>query len=164
MTTMTSRAAGPRDFKTLVALCDALNAHLGVATDRFDQRAFRAALFGKNAFVFADVVEATEPGETRAGVVGYALTHDCFSTDFGERGLYLVDIFVEPAWRRTGAGLVLMKAVARRAKKRGATHVWWASAPSNASARKFYGALGAADDRFHAHTLSGRTFEKLAGR
>ncbi|MBY0422335.1 MAG: GNAT family N-acetyltransferase [Parvularculaceae bacterium] len=161
---ITCRAAGPRDLKTIVALCDALNAHLNMPTGRLEEKKFRASMFGKNAFVFCDLAEAVEDGEARPEIVGYALSHDCFTTDFGERGVYLIDVYVEPAWRRSGAGLALVRTVARRAKKRGATHVWWGSAPSNAPARRFYAALGASDERFHVHTLSGRAFDKLAGR
>lgn len=161
---ITCRAAGPRDLKTVVALCDALNAHLGMPTGRLEDKNFRSALFGRSAFVFADLAEAVEDGETRPEVVGYALSHDCFTTDFGERGVYLIDVYVEPAWRRSGAGLALMRAVARRARARGASHLWWASATSNTPARRFYAALGASDERFHAHTLSGAAFDKLARR
>lgn len=162
--TITCRAAGPRDLKTLVALCDALNAHLGMPTGRLEEKQFRAALFGRNAFVFGDLAEAIEDGETRPEIVGYSLSHDCFTTDFGARGMFLIDVYVEPAWRRSGAGLALIKAAARRTKSRGGAHLWWASASSNAPARRFYAAVGASDERFHAHTLAGKAFDRLAGR
>ena len=161
---ITCRAAGPRDLKTVVALCDALNAHLDMPTGRLEEKKFRAAMFGRNAFVFGDLAEAVEDGEARPEVVGYALSHDCFTTDFGDRGVYLIDVYVEPAWRRSGAGLALMKTVARRAKSRGASHLWWASATANTPARRFYAAVGASDERFHAHTLAGKAFDRLAGR
>ncbi len=158
---ITTRAAVRRDLKTLVALCDALNAHLDMPTGRLEAKTFNAAIFGRNAFVFADLAEAAA-AKGKPAIVGYALSHDAFSTDFGERGLFLVDLYVEPGFRRSGAGAALMRAVARRAKARGATHVWWASSTTNAPARRFYGAIGATDERFHAHTLAGRAFEKLA--
>lgn len=155
------RNAGLRDLKTIIALCDALNAHLSMPTGRIDEKKFRAALFGKTAFVFGDIAEGVE-NDRRPEIIGYALSHDAFSTDFGARGLFLIDLYVEPAWRRAGAGLALLKAVARRARERGGNHVWWASANSNFQARRFYDAIGAEDERMHVHTLVGRAFEKLS--
>lgn len=156
------RAAAPRDLRTIVAMCDALNAHSGLPTGRLDPRGFRAALFGRRAFVFADIAEAMEEGEDRPSPAGYALSHDSFTTDYGERGMYLIDIYVEPAWRRAGVGRRLLAAVAARARRRGATHLWWASMPRNYQARRFYAALGASDEPLHSHALFGRAFERLA--
>lgn len=156
------RPAAPRDLKALVAMCDALNAHSGLPTGRLVPKNFRAALFGKNAFLYADLAEAMEEDDQSPTVAGYALSHDAFTSDFGERGLYMVDIYVEPAWRRAGAGRRLMAAVAARAKKRGGTHVWWASMPPNYQARRFYGTLGATDEVLHSHAVFGSTFERLA--
>jgi GNAT superfamily N-acetyltransferase len=159
-----TRAATPRDLKTLIALCDALNAHLGMPTGRLEPKEFRAAIFGRNAFVFADVAEAPSQGAARAPIIGYAFSHDAFSTDFGERGMFLVDLYVEPEARRSGVGIALLRAIARRTKARGGSHVWWASATTNRQARRFYAASGASEERFCAHTLVGRAFEKLARR
>lgn len=160
------RPAAPRDLKALLAMCDALNAHSGLPTGRLDPKEFRAALFGRRAFMYADIAEAVEteePGQ-RGGPVGYALSHDAFSTDFGERGVYLIDIYVEPAWRRAGVGEALMAAVAARAKERGGSHVWWATMPFNYQARRFYAHLGASDEPFHTHAVFGKAFERLAAK
>lgn len=160
--TVTVRAAGPRDLKLLVEMCDALNAYSGITPGRLDPKQFRAALFGKTAFVFGDMAFAMEEGERRPSPAGYALCHDGFTTDFGERGMYLIDLYVEPAWRRAGVGRRLLAAVAARTKARGGTHVWWASMSGNFQARRFYAALGASDEKMHSHSLFGRPFERLA--
>ena len=159
------RPGAPRDLKVLLAMCDALNAHSGVPTGRLDPKEFRSALFGKNAFVFADIAEAMDAEDDGAefAPAGYALSHDAFTTDYGERGLYIVDLYVEPAWRRAGVGKKLMSVLAARAKARGATHLWWGSMPANFAARRFYASLGATDERIHSHGLFGKPFEKLAG-
>ncbi len=157
------RAATRRDVKAIVAMCDSLNAHSGLPTGRLDARQFRAALFGSRSFLFADVAEATgrgRRGATRS--VGYALSHDSFTTDFGERGVYMVDLYVEAGWRRAGVGKKLMAAVAARAARRGATHIWWSSMPGNSPARRFYASLGAVDEPIRSHALFGKPFEKLA--
>jgi GNAT superfamily N-acetyltransferase len=142
-------------------MCDALNAHSGLPTGRLKAQRFRAALFGARPFLFAEIAEAY-PARGTASPVGYALSHDSFTTDFGERGVYMVDLFVESGWRRSGVGRKLMAAVAARARQRGASHIWWSSMPRNFPARRFYLSLGATDERIHSHALFGQAFDKLA--
>lgn len=153
------RIAAPEDVKELVALCEALNAHSGLPTGRLTPRSFRAALFGRNAFMTADIARAS--GAARP-MIGYALSHDSFTTDFGERGVYVVDLYVVEGWRRSGVATKLMAAVAARAQRRGASHMWWASMPRNFPARRFYDGLGATDEAIHSHAVFGKPFEKLA--
>jgi GNAT superfamily N-acetyltransferase len=119
-------------------------------------------MFGARAFLFADVAEAF--GKQGPRLIGYALSHDCFTTDFGERGLYMVDLYVDVGWRRSGAGKRLMAAVAARARRRGATHLWWSSMPGNLPARRFNASLGANSERIVSHALFGQAFDKLAAR
>lgn len=159
--TITIRQAGPADLKPLMAMVDAHNVESSNKKGVLDSRRMRAALFGKNAFVFCDLAELSEGGEK--SLIGYALSHDCFTTDDGTRGLYLTDIFVESAWRREGAGRQLMKSVCKRAKRRGATHVWWASMAANTKARRFYATLGSTDEKTHAHALHGAALDQFAG-
>jgi GNAT superfamily N-acetyltransferase len=147
------RAATPDDVPALVAMCDALNAHSGLPTGRLRPSEFRKALFGARAFMFADIAFARARGAATASPVGYALSHDSFTTDFGERGVYIVDLFVESGWRRQGVASRLMAAVAARAKRRGASHIWWASMPRNYPARRFYASLGATDEAIHSHAV-----------
>ena len=155
------RQAAPADLKALLPMVDAHNRQAGQPSGNLDIRRFRGAIFGKNRFVFCDVAEAA--GEEVGGPIGYAMSHDCFTTDDGTRGMYLTDLFVEEAWRREGAGRLLMEAACARAKTRGASHVWWATMPKNYMARRFYARLGATNERAHAHAVSGAAFERLAG-
>lgn len=150
------RAAGPADLASIVRLCDALNAHSGLPTGMLEPRKFRTALFGPRAFMFCDIAESG--GEA----IGYALSHDAFLSDTGERSVYLVDLFVEKPWRGGGSGRALMAAVCRRARRRGAAHVWWASTPHNLGARRFYARIGATDEPVRAHSLYGVAFRRLA--
>lgn len=156
------RSAEPRDVKALVAMCDALNAYSGLPTGRLDPKAYRSALFGKDAFLFAEIAEAEIYDRARPRAAGYVLAHDAFTTDFGERGMYIVDLYVEEEWRRAGVGRRLVEAAAARAKARGGTHLWWASMPGNYAARRFYDSLGASDERIHSHAVFGKAFERLA--
>lgn len=156
------RVAAREDLKELVALCDAFNAHSGLPTGRLTPASFRAAMFGPKAFMTAHVARSPERGAAPAKIVGYALSHDSFTTDYGERGVYVVDIYVDDGWRRSGVATALLRALARDSKKRGATHLWWASMPKNIPARRFYASLGATDEAIHSHAVFGRPFENLA--
>ncbi|MEM9706341.1 MAG: GNAT family N-acetyltransferase, partial [Pseudomonadota bacterium] len=126
-------------------------------------RTFRAALFGNNAFVFRAVADA-EDEDRKIQVIGYAISHDSFSTDDGQRGMYLADLFVEEAWRREGAGRALIEAVSKRARQRGATHLWWTSLSQNYQARRFYKRLGATDHPVHAHAIDGPAFDRFSSK
>jgi GNAT superfamily N-acetyltransferase len=158
------RIAAPEDVKQLVALCEDFNAHSGLPTGRLKPAAFRAAMFGARAFMTAHVAVAKARRGALARMIGYALSHESFTTDFGERGVYVVDIFVAEGWRRSGVATGLLGAVAAAARRRGASHLWWASMPKNFPARRFYASLGASDEPVHSHALLGAAFDDLARR
>ncbi|MEM9706393.1 MAG: hypothetical protein AAF850_10005, partial [Pseudomonadota bacterium] len=54
------RVAAPADLKKLLPMLDAHNAYSNLPTGNLSARTFRAAMFGKNAFVFCDVAEAED--------------------------------------------------------------------------------------------------------
>ena len=71
-----------------------------------------------------------------------ALFHN-YSTFLARRGLYLEDLFVEPADRRHGIGRALLSHLARVARERGCGRFEWAVLDWNEPAIGFYRALGA---------------------
>jgi GNAT superfamily N-acetyltransferase len=85
------------------------------------------------------VVLAERAGE----VVGFAFYFFAYSTWEGRPVLYLEDLFVEPAHRKLGIGLALMKRLARVAVDAGCTRFHWQVLDWNAPAIAFYGRLGA---------------------
>ena len=56
----------------------------------------------------------------------------------GTIGLYLDDLFADPAARRRGVGAALLEAAADLAAQRGASVVRWITAGDNATARSLY--------------------------
>ncbi len=95
--------------------------------------------------------------------VGFAVFFHNFSTFLGRRGLWLEDIFVEPAARGNGYGKALFLAVARIAHERGCGRFEWAALDWNTPAWDFYRALGAAPlEDWTMFRVSGPTLEKLA--
>lgn len=95
------------------------------------------ALFGANRFAECLVAEAS------GRIIGYAITYPTFSSFRVRPMLWLEDLFVEPESRGTGAGRLLLAAVARRALERGCWRVDWLVLDWNEPAIAFYRNLGA---------------------
>ena len=75
--------------------------------------------------------------------VGFALYFFTYSTFLAQPTLYLEDLFVLPAERGRGAGLALLRALARRAVRRRCGRMEWTVLDWNRPAQRFYRALGA---------------------
>ena len=75
-----------------------------------------------------------------------------YSTWRGARGLYVVDLYVEPETRGRGVGELLLRLSARRAAARGAQFIKLEVDETNAGAERFYQRLGFSkktEDRLH---------------
>lgn len=81
--------------------------------------------------------------EAGAEPVGFALYFHNFSTFLGRRGLYLEDVFVEPAYRGRGYGRALLVRLAQIAVERGCGRFEWSVLDWNTPAQRFYESLGA---------------------
>jgi GNAT superfamily N-acetyltransferase len=108
-------------------------AHEVVATET----TLRATLFGTKPY--AEVVLAEYEGEP----AGFALFFHNYSTFLAKPGLYLEDLFVEPALRGRGIGKALLIHLAKLAKARGCGRFEWWVLDWNEPAIKFYESLGA---------------------
>jgi GNAT superfamily N-acetyltransferase len=107
--------------------------HLFVATEQ----TLHEALFGNRPAAEALVAE-------REGrIVGYALFFHNFSTFLGRRGLYLEDIYVQPALRGSGLGTALLRRVAAIAVERQCGRFEWSVLDWNQTAIDFYTKMGA---------------------
>lgn len=95
--------------------------------------------------------------------VGFAIFFQNYSTFLAQSGVYLEDLFVKPSARGRGAGLALIKAVAKIAHARGGARLDWSVLDWNAPAIEFYQRIGAqplAD--WTMQRLTGAAFEKMA--
>lgn len=132
------RAARPSDVGRIHALVYALARYERAADQvRATPGQLGKALFGPSPAVFALVAEVE--GE----VVGFALWFLNFSTWEGVHGIYLEDLFVEPAHRGRGLGKALLQALAEIAVDRGYARVEWEVLDWNAPSIAFYRRLGA---------------------
>src|SRR5437764_699532 len=94
-------------------------------------------LFG--ARPYAEVLLAEEGG----AVVGFALFFHNYSTFRAKPGIYLEDLFVEPAHRGNGHGKALLAALAKLAVERDCARVEWSVLNWNTPSIEFYKSLGA---------------------
>jgi GNAT superfamily N-acetyltransferase len=116
-----------------------------------------AALFEGTPALFGHVADVE--GE----VVGCALWFLNFSTWRGVHGIYLEDLFVEPAHRRMGLGRALLRELARECVAQGYARLEWAVLDWNAPSIRFYRSLGAgAQDEWSIFRLTGPPLAALA--
>jgi GNAT superfamily N-acetyltransferase len=124
-----------------------------------DEAGLRATLFAPRPG--AEVLLAELAGTP----VGFALFFQNYSTFVGRPGLYLEDLFVEPAARGQGVGLALMSALAQITVERGYGRFEWAVLDWNTPALEFYRALGAVpQSEWTVQRLTGAPLERLARR
>lgn len=96
-----------------------------------------AALFGPAPRVFCDIAEAD------GAVAGFALWYYSFSTFVGRHGIYLEDLYVEPALRGRGLGKALLAHLARRCVAEELGRFEWSVLDWNEPSIQFYRAQGA---------------------
>jgi GNAT superfamily N-acetyltransferase len=132
------RAAEPRDLEAIVGLIrglaefEKLTHLLRVTVERLGPH-----LFGPRPVVEAFV------GEVDGAVVAFALFFTNFSTFLAQPGLYLEDLYVDPAFRGRGIGEALLTRLARLAAERGCGRFEWSVLDWNADAIRFYERMGA---------------------
>ena len=136
--TPTLRPATPADLPAVVGLITELAVferleHLVVATPD----SLRPHLFGDRPV--AECVVA----EVEGTVVAFALFFTNFSTFLSQPGLYLEDLYVQPAHRGTGLGKALLSHLGALAVARGCGRFEWSVLDWNERAIQFYQAMGA---------------------
>lgn len=108
------------------------------------------ALFGPNPAVYAHVVEA------EGDIAGIAVWFLNFSTWTGKHGIYLEDLYVDPASRGRGYGAALLRELARTCVKHGYQRLDWSVLKWNEPSIAFYGSLGAVPmDEWVGYRLTG---------
>jgi GNAT superfamily N-acetyltransferase len=122
-----------------------------------DAETLRRSLFG--AHHVAEVVIAEVDGIP----VGFALFFHNFSTFLGLPGIYIEDLYIEPAWRGKGIGRALLSYVARLAKERGCGRLEWAVLDWNEPAIAFYRKLGGCMlDAWRIFRVTGNALDELS--
>jgi GNAT superfamily N-acetyltransferase len=114
-------------------------------------------LFGERKY--AEVLLAEDEGK----VVGFALFFHNYSTFRAKPGIYLEDLFVEPAARGKGHGKALLRELARLAINRDCARVEWSVLNWNTPSIEFYKSLGADPmNEWTVYRLTDEPLRKLA--
>ncbi|CAH2796716.1 MAG: Acetyltransferase, GNAT family [uncultured Paraburkholderia sp.] len=152
----TIRATAPADTAAIFALAYELAefkklTHVFAATED----GLRDALFGARPSIEALVAES------EGRIVGYALHN--YSSFVGKRGLYLEDVYVQPAARASGLGTALLKHLAAIAVERQCGRFEWTVLDWNTAAISFYEKMGATVlPDWRVVRLTGDALEQLA--
>lgn len=143
MSIYTLRAAEPRDVPAIVGLIEELAEFenlthlLQLTADKLHPH-----LFGDKPVVEALVGEVDDGSGVRE-VVAFALFFTNFSTFLAKPGLYLEDLYVRPAHRRSGLGKTLLSRLAAIAAERDYGRFEWTVLDWNEDAIRFYEKMGA---------------------
>ena len=134
----TLRPATPADLPAIVGLIRELAdfehlSHLVVVTPE----SLQPQLFGPRPAAEAVV------GEVKGTVVAFALFFTNFSTFLGQPGLYLEDLYVQPAQRGRGLGKALLQHLGALAVERGCGRFEWTVLDWNQNAIRLYKNMGA---------------------
>jgi GNAT superfamily N-acetyltransferase len=156
--TITVRSAAPADAPLIHALIHELADYERLAQEaKASEADVRAILFGPDPRAFCDIVELD------GTAVGFALWFYNVSTFEGRHGIYLEDLFVRPAARGRGAGLALLRGLARRCRAGGLARLEWSVLDWNAPGIAFYDRLGATTEaEWLKRRLSGEALARLA--
>lgn len=102
--------------------------------------------------------------ETRRAYAGMVLFFPIFSTWYGRPGLFVQDLYVEPAFRSTGIGERLLRHVAQLCSQRGGVYLRLSVDENNSRAHDFYLDLGLVHSHEQrSYIAEGKAFAALAG-
>ncbi|HMO36165.1 MAG TPA: GNAT family N-acetyltransferase [Gemmatales bacterium] len=122
----------------------------------FEEEKLHQHLFGPKPFAEVLIVE------TEGLPVGFALFFHNYSTFLGQPGIYLEDLYVQPAYRSKGFGKQLLAKLAELALERGCGRLEWAVLNWNKPAIGFYESLGAKpNSEWTVYRLTGTALKKL---
>ncbi|MGO9959980.1 MAG: N-acetyltransferase family protein [Solirubrobacteraceae bacterium] len=115
------------------------------------------ALFGQEPCAEALVAEID------GAAAGFALFHGTFSTWECRPGIWLEDLYIPLAHRRSGVGRALLAQLSALAVNRGCPRLEWCALDWNAPALDFYQRVGAERlSEWELHRLSGDALRRVA--
>ena len=121
------------------------------------ERKLRQAMFGEKP-----CVEGLMAFDQADNAIGYALFYENFASFRGQRGIYLEDLYIAPEKRGSGAGLAMLKHLAKIARNRDCERMDWLVLKWNEPAIRFYEKLGTEIDHDERHCrLIGECFQKF---
>ena len=136
------RPAAPRDVPAIVGLIHELADFENLShLCQVNAESLAPHLFGHQPSD-RPIVECVV-GEVSGVVVAFALFFPNFSTFLAKPGLYLEDLYIQPAHRGNGLGKALLEHLASVAVERGCGRFEWCVLDWNERAIRFYEGMGA---------------------
>jgi GNAT superfamily N-acetyltransferase len=102
-----------------------------------DEAGLKAALFGANPRVFAEIAEYD------GAAAGFILWFYTFSSFAGRHGIWVEDLYVRESFRGEGLGVAMLHAIARRCVEEKLGRLEWSVLNWNEHAIRFYRGAGA---------------------
>jgi GNAT superfamily N-acetyltransferase len=154
------RAASAKDVPAIAGMIREL-AEFEKLLDKCEvtEESLHRHLFGEKRAAEALVMEV----EGKA--VGYAIYFLTFSTFLGRPGIYLEDIYVQPAHRGQGIGTSVFRHLARVCLDRGYGRLEWSVLDWNTKAKAFYEGMGAKQlEEWEMMRMTEEAMRGVAGR
>jgi GNAT superfamily N-acetyltransferase len=151
------RRAVPRDADAIARLAAEAAAEEGLASS-LDADRIKAHAFGQNALFEAWVAQE----RPNAPVIAHAVITKSYDVRRACPSVVLCELFVVPAYRRSGLARKLMSAVARRARDLGARELAITTGVENEVAQRFFAAVGAHPRQAVVFLMSADGIEWLA--
>nr|WP_041778628.1 GNAT family N-acetyltransferase [Beijerinckia indica] len=155
---MRIRRAEIRDQDTILALVHELALYEKLSGEvEANAESLGQALFCPDPKVFCDLVE--EAGE----IVGFSVWFYTFSTFKGRHGIWLEDLYIQPAHRGHGLGKALLVGLAQRCAAENLGRLEWSVLDWNTPSIGFYQHIGARlMDQWTNCRLDGAALTQLA--
>ncbi|MGP8264937.1 MAG: N-acetyltransferase family protein [Beijerinckiaceae bacterium] len=132
------RPATPADAGLIFAFVSELAAFEHLSHEvQADESGLKAALFGANPRVFAEIAEYD------GAPAGFILWFYTFSSFVGRHGIWIEDLYVRQEFRGKGLGAVLLHGIARRCVAEKLGRLEWSVLNWNENAIRFYQGAGA---------------------
>lgn len=101
--------------------------------------------------------------ESENRIIGFALYFYNYSTFVGRGGIYLEDIYIQPAYRGRGYGKSIFYHLAKIAREQGLGRIEWSCLNWNTPSIEFYHSLGAVKkDDWLLFRLQGQALKALS--
>jgi GNAT superfamily N-acetyltransferase len=153
------RPATPGDAGLIFAFVSELAAFEHLSHEvQADEAGLKAALFGANPRVFAEIVEY------EGAPAGFILWFYTFSSFAGRHGIWVEDLYVREKFRGRGLGAAMLHAIARRCVAEKLGRLEWSVLNWNENAIRFYRGAGAQlKSEWTICRMEGTALAKFAG-
>ena len=157
--TINIRPAVPGDATQIFRfICDLAEYEKALDQVKCSEQSLQQSLFEESPSAYALVIEYG------GRAIGYAIYFFNYSTWLAAKGLYLEDLYIDPAYRGKGGGIAAMKKLAQIAQQHGCLRFEWSVLDWNTPSIEFYESIGAqAQKEWLGYRLEGAALTDLAG-